>query len=402
MTDKFQMLPPLSTDEFERLKADIEANGITDPVVVDEVSGAIVDGHHRRDIAALLNIELPQRAVRFGSDGECVAFAFRANMNRRHLTREQAKAMRESMKQLAVELYEDHTQEQIGGLLGVTRRTVGNWLDASKGNVSKACIKTKDKRTKVDKTDKAEIVERAESGETQEQIAADHGISRQRAGQIIEDEKAKKEERQRKVEAAETYAPNIICTPVNEATSHIKHGTIDVIITDPPYPKEHLHTFDELSEAASVLLKPGGLCVVMSGQMYLPEVYANLTKHLDYYWTAAYHTAGQSSNIRHRNVTVTWKPLIILTNGDAPDLRWFTDRTISEANDKEHHDWGQSISGTTSIVEQYSEPGDLVYDPFVGGGTTAIAALRLGRRFIGSDNDDRQCKLTTTRMAEDG
>lgn len=37
------------------------------------------------------------------------------------------------------------------------------------------------------------------------------------------------------------------------------------------------------------------------------------------------------------------------------------------------------------VIEALSEPGDLVLDPFVGGGTTAVEALRSNRRCIGSD-----------------
>src|SRR3989442_14096843 len=37
------------------------------------------------------------------------------------------------------------------------------------------------------------------------------------------------------------------------------------------------------------------------------------------------------------------------------------------------------------LIELYSAPGDLVGDPFLGSATTGIEALRLGRRFWGSD-----------------
>jgi DNA modification methylase len=37
------------------------------------------------------------------------------------------------------------------------------------------------------------------------------------------------------------------------------------------------------------------------------------------------------------------------------------------------------------ILEGYSSPGDMVGDPFLGSATTGIEALRLGRRFVGSD-----------------
>ena len=40
------------------------------------------------------------------------------------------------------------------------------------------------------------------------------------------------------------------------------------------------------------------------------------------------------------------------------------------------------------ILERYSKPGDLVLDPFLGSGTTAIACLRTGRHFIGIEKHE--------------
>lgn len=39
----------------------------------------------------------------------------------------------------------------------------------------------------------------------------------------------------------------------------------------------------------------------------------------------------------------------------------------------------------STAIELFTEPGDLVYDPFVGGGTTLVEAFRLGRSCIGTD-----------------
>jgi hypothetical protein len=38
-----------------------------------------------------------------------------------------------------------------------------------------------------------------------------------------------------------------------------------------------------------------------------------------------------------------------------------------------------------AAIDSFSQPGDLVLDPFMGGGTTAVEALAAGRRFVGSD-----------------
>lgn len=52
-------------------------------------------------------------------------------------------------------------------------------------------------------------------------------------------------------------------------------------------------------------------------------------------------------------------------------------------------------------MEAFSQEGDWVLDPFVGGGTTAVEALALGRNFVGSDINDLAIavsKLKTTLL----
>lgn len=48
---------------------------------------------------------------------------------------------------------------------------------------------------------------------------------------------------------------------------------------------------------------------------------------------------------------------------------------------------GKPLSLMTSIVEDFTDPGDIILDPFCGSGTTGVAALRLGRRFTGAEQD---------------
>jgi DNA modification methylase len=45
-----------------------------------------------------------------------------------------------------------------------------------------------------------------------------------------------------------------------------------------------------------------------------------------------------------------------------------------------------------------SRPGDLVFDPFIGSGTTAVAAKRLGRRFLGCDIKPEYVKMAEERL----
>ena len=50
-------------------------------------------------------------------------------------------------------------------------------------------------------------------------------------------------------------------------------------------------------------------------------------------------------------------------------------------------------------MRQVSEPGELILDPFLGSGTTAVAAVLEGRRFLGCDIDPG-CVETTRRRLE--
>lgn len=51
------------------------------------------------------------------------------------------------------------------------------------------------------------------------------------------------------------------------------------------------------------------------------------------------------------------------------------------------------------LIELYTYSNDVVLDPFMGSGSTAIASLRTNRRWIGYDVSTRYCDLTNTRVA---
>jgi len=52
------------------------------------------------------------------------------------------------------------------------------------------------------------------------------------------------------------------------------------------------------------------------------------------------------------------------------------------------------------IIETTSNPGDLVFDPFMGSGTTAVAAQKLGRHFFGCDLSEEYVILTNDRLGK--
>jgi site-specific DNA-methyltransferase (adenine-specific) len=52
-------------------------------------------------------------------------------------------------------------------------------------------------------------------------------------------------------------------------------------------------------------------------------------------------------------------------------------------------------------VERASRPGEIVLDPFVGSGTTIVAARERGRRVIGIEIEERYCEIAAQRCAQD-
>ena len=59
---------------------------------------------------------------------------------------------------------------------------------------------------------------------------------------------------------------------------------------------------------------------------------------------------------------------------------------------------GKPLGLMRAIVRDYSRPGDLICDPFVGSGTTAVAALSEGRRFVGSEQKPEHYEIARRRL----
>jgi site-specific DNA-methyltransferase (adenine-specific) len=51
------------------------------------------------------------------------------------------------------------------------------------------------------------------------------------------------------------------------------------------------------------------------------------------------------------------------------------------------------------LIDLYTYRGDVVLDPFMGSGTTAVAAVRTGRRYLGYDTDEGYAKAARARVA---
>jgi len=71
--------------------------------------------------------------------------------------------------------------------------------------------------------------------------------------------------------------------------------------------------------------------------------------------------------------------------GKNPGDVWIFPNVKSKHIEKTEHPCQFPIELPSRLIRALSRPGDLILDPFLGSGTTAAAALILGRRAVGSE-----------------
>ena len=73
---------------------------------------------------------------------------------------------------------------------------------------------------------------------------------------------------------------------------------------------------------------------------------------------------------------------------------------ITDSKDKRYHPTQKPTELVQQLIEMFSEPGQLICDPFVGSGTTAVAAVNSGRHYIGYEIDPGYFQICCDRLDE--
>jgi len=183
-----------------------------------------------------------------------------------------------------------------------------------------------------------------------------------------------------------------------ELMRQLEPDSIDAIVTDPPYMNDFLPKISGLAEQAARVLRPGGLFIAMYGQMFLPEFLARVSQHLTWHWQfCVLYPPECECPVRGRKINSHHRPVLVFSKGSYEGLM-LPDVIAGGKKDKEWHRWGQSLKEFDWIVKHMTQADDLILEPFLGGGTTMIAALKNKRRCIGMDIDPQAIEMTRRRI----
>ncbi len=231
-------------------------------------------------------------------------------------------------------------------------------------------------------------------------------------------------------------------------TRAIQRGSVDLIVTSPPYNVDipynsHLDGDDYaayidwtrkwLERCFRWLKDDGRMCLNIpldknkGGQQSVGADITTIAKKIGY----QYHSTivWNEGNISRRTAWGSWMSasapfviapveLIVLLYKDSWKKQ---DKGVSDITRDEFMEWTNGVwcfNGEkkskighpapfpldlpTRCIKMFSYVGDTVLDPFVGSGTTMVAAKKLGRQSIGIEIDQDYCAIASKRLAEVG
>ena len=161
-----------------------------------------------------------------------------------------------------------------------------------------------------------------------------------------------------------------------------------------------------LGEAARVLVKDCCCCCCCGGGGPKPT-FAWVAQRMDCMGLSFFHSVIWDK----ANPGLGWRyrrqhEMVMIAHRAGGKLRWAEEKRavpniIRLMPDRDRlHPNEKPLELVTWFLELHSIEGDTVLDPFMGSGTTLVAAKRLGRRAIGIEIEERYCEIAVNRLRQ--
>ena len=175
---------------------------------------------------------------------------------------------------------------------------------------------------------------------------------------------------------------------------------IDAVVTDPPYGIGFKYDDHDDNEAEWYGLMND---VVPALRRLAPFVVMPNCRMQAMRWWFAHHApdwliAWYKGSPGHRAAIGfnAWEPHLVWGRPPVDMLDFFQTPLVLDEND---HPCVKPVAYAQWLVIRGSLPGQTVLDPFMGSGTTGVACLRSGRRFVGVEITERYCAIAAERVA---
>jgi len=230
----------------------------------------------------------------------------------------------------------------------------------------------------------------------------------------------------------------IECMDALEYLRQIPDNFVDLVVTDPPYnvsQKQNMKFqgrtivknfgdwdfgFDPRPIMAEIkrVLKPNGQIFVFCGTEQIPQYMAIFKQGWNFRNLLVWYKTNPAPRLSKTNFVFANEYILYAINDPSvkPGQVTFNftkqnemhntfitsalqgKERIKNANGKTAHPTQKPLSILKKLIEIASNPGDIVLDPFMGVGSTAVAAKTSGRIYLGSELDCRYYQLSLNRF----
>ncbi len=186
--------------------------------------------------------------------------------------------------------------------------------------------------------------------------------------------------------------------PMAREATKIPDASVNLIHADVVY--NDVAMAEEVARIATRVLVHGGILALVSGNGKIQEIVNRLCKHMTLLTIGSMVMPWSRRSIAGSRIRrVDALPVFICSKGPAPAHAIEHLAYVAGPLEDRVHEWQKPITATLALVKALVEAGDTVLDLCCGSGTTGVAAIQLGCRFIGVDIDPKAVKIAASRLS---